>query len=267
MPERDPSAPARSKALIAAVAAAGTAAAAILGTLLVQRLGDEAADEGVSKADAERFAVDVSYPGNGCSYRGAVGWTDPDTTARYTGTDGVADAVKDTGMMQGFGTVRLHFALPTTAELTAIDVRSVTLRTESRDDPPSWLLRPEGCGGGQYSRHYLALLGDSSSDLYLVEDTVEYEPVPATFEPFSVAPGETVFLDYEITSCKELTHTVYFEVGYKADTGAERTVTVPEDGIVLSAQEAGEEFMATDGEVVPLPDSGSVGFEPSHHCG
>ncbi|KHL08377.1 hypothetical protein CLV56_4029 [Mumia flava] len=277
MSERDSDAPGPAGAggprrpgtrLVALLSAAGTAAAVILGTLIVQRVGDEAADEGVAKADAARFDVDVSFPGNGCSYRGAVGWTDPaDASSFESGLDPVADAVEASMQMAEFGTVRLHLALPTTAELTAIDVRTIEVRNESRDDPPVWHLAPQGCGAGQYWRHYLVLLGDSTTETLLVAEGPDDAPVPTTFEPFTVAPGEAVFMDFELVACEPLTHAVAFEVGYKADSGLEKTLVVPEEGVVVSAQAAEHPFMAVVEDVVEHPDPMDLKtFEPPATC-
>lgn len=243
-------------AVIAAASGACVAAAGILGTLVVQRIGDEAADETVAEVDARRLAVEVELPGSSCDYTAATGWGDPSDAMDHTGILAVEKAVRKTQRLGDYGPARLHFTLPKTADKAVIDVRRIDIRSTATRTAPSWSISQEGCGGGQYSRTYVALLRASDTEVFLVDDDSLIRG--STFEPFSVTSGENVFMDYELAMCEPVTLDVQFDVTYKPDSAPERTISVPDKPIRMSGMRPLTEYVSSEGELQEVSPSAPV---------
>lgn len=86
----------------------------------------------------------------------------------------------------------------------AIDVRNIEVLVTTIDRDPAWTLVLEGCGGAQYSRNYTAHIADGDSTLLVVDAKGETSQEP--FEPFSVTPGESVFLTFSVEACDHATY-------------------------------------------------------------
>jgi len=240
-----------------AIAAASAGAATVIvggASLALQRAGQESADEAVARVDATRFAIDASFPGNGCSYSGVVDWTPAKNAKRWTDGDAIPQAVFATHKMGHFGVIRLHFTMPTTAEKSSIDVRNISVRiSDVSDQPPVWSIAPEGCGGGEYSRKYALRLDDGSAS---ISKNVSKAPEKGEiFEPFSVKSGEAVFFDYDATVCSPQTFKFQFEVSHKPDAGPLKKVLIPEQGITMTGLQSKQPLILTDGQLYPYNTS------------
>jgi hypothetical protein len=186
----------------------------------------EFTDRSEAKVDAHRLAIDTDLPGPSCEYGGAFGYNPGDDLTRWgAGNDAVLNAVAATRRVYGFGLFRIHFTLPTTADKTAVDVRNIQVVARPLPKRPAWRLALEGCGGGQYHRTYMAGINAGNAHDYYLD--AKGETVEESFEPFSVAAGETVYFDYVVTACDFATYAVFLKVEYAADTGGLTTQKVP----------------------------------------
>jgi hypothetical protein len=221
-----------------------------IATIATQQLVQEGADRGKAVVDVRRFSIDVSYPNSGCSYGAAVGWEqglDTEETSKLE--DPVADTIRRTSQMGDSGLVRLHFSLPTTADMTSIDVRSIQLEAiEDGRGAPSWAILPTDCGAGQYSRVYEVEVDNAKPRMTLVSPSPDGELQRKDgFEPFSVSAGEKVFMDFEIRLCDAATYGLKFAINYVADTGEELSISVPEDrAITMTGLYAAHQYVDWD---------------------
>lgn len=196
-----------------AVISVTTAAVILVGNTI----GQEAADRSLAEVDAHRLIVEVDHPGMSCDYGGTYGYGKGDDLTQWgVDNDVVVEGVQATGRFYWNGLARVHFTLPTTADQTAIDVRDIDVDLRPVRRPLAWLIGSE-CGGQQYHREYAVVIHEGESTIF--EPGRGSASVPRPFEPFSVHPGESVFLTFRITACDHATYALRFEIDYVADTG------------------------------------------------
>jgi hypothetical protein len=212
----------------------------------VARQQEQAGEERQAQVDAGRLIIDHSFSGHPCEYT-AVGWDAPSAEMPPL-RGGTVEAIQAGAAIGGSGLVRLHFTLPTTAGMTAIDVRSIdVMAVPVADTAPAWQLTEEGCGGGQYSQDYAASIVQGRAQVRRVGADGEVENSP--FEPFSVTPGETVHINYVVASCDAQTYDVSWRVHYVADIGDDFAATIPAEGSVrVAGAIATQSFFHLDGE-------------------
>ena len=211
----------------------------------LSRKQEKAAEERQAREDAGRLIVDHSYPGHPCDYT-AVGWEEP-TDEMPPVKGGTVEAIRAGAAIGGSGVIQLHLTLPTIAGKTAIDVRAIHVEAKPvAIATPAWELSEEGCGGGQYSQGYLAKILKGRADVRRL--SAEGEALDAPFEPFSVTPGETVHINYELASCDSQTYDLRWNVEYVADTGGQFNIMIPKEGSIRITSAAPQEgFYHLDG--------------------
>ena len=148
--------------------------------------------------------------------------------------------------MGHFGPIRVHLALPKTADLTSIDVRdiSVIVNRDTRG-APTWSISPTECGGGEFKRNYQIRIRQDSARVILEDDRKASRG--QVFEPFAIDPGEKVFFDYDAHVCDAATYQFTFLIRYVAE-GEERTISAPEAGpITMTGLAARSDYIIWNG--------------------
>jgi hypothetical protein len=234
------------------IALVGAALTAIGGSAWAY-LSNKTAEEIEGGIDARRLSVDYSVPADNCT--ASVGWSDPAHIVQEVASgEATMDSILDETLTLGqYALVRIHFTLPRIADLATIDVRSVNIRlSPGNPQPPQWALSLEGCGAAEYNRQYLVAVRDGRAHTQIL--TEDGESLQKPFEPFMVEPGETVFLDYNITVCDPASYELVFTISYVSDSGHEEKLRIPQrDAFMLTALPPQTMFLYDGREVLEYP--------------